>query len=185
MYTAQKIKCKFKNLQSSYLCFLFFFIIMYYFSLLNLPIQWQPKTQILNANFLALQKKYHPDFFVQATDDEQLEALEKSSEINKAYATLSNPNKTLAYILQEQQVITPDEKFTLPPTFLMAVMELNEDFDTDNTTAIQQLENEIYSTVEPIFKKEISHVTTAEWQQLKTYYYQKKYLQRILDRQAD
>ena len=63
------------------------------------------------------------------------------------------------------------------------MMELNEELNEDSARQIQELENQLYSEVQPIIETyNDSTVTTAELLKLKEYYYKKKYLQRILDR---
>ena len=84
-----------------------------------------------------------------------------------------------------------DEKFALPPDFLMEMMELNEalaeaQMDTDEDAIArtkQQLvtfEKEIYEPVKDIVEHYQEGITSEkELLQVKAYYYKKKYLQRI------
>ena len=57
---------------------------MNYFELFNLPISLQINKADLTKCFFELQKKYHPDQFVNATSSEQEEALHISSMANVA-----------------------------------------------------------------------------------------------------
>ena len=133
-----------------------------------------------------MQKKYHPDFFTQNNEAEQDEALEKSSAINKALKIFQNKDSTIKYVLQLKGLLEEEEKYQLPPDFLMEVMELNEQLSTDSTTAIEVFEKEIYSEVSSIIDGyNDTSTTTADLLKVKEYYFKKKYLLRILERLDD
>ena len=99
---------------------------MKYFDWFELRPGFFPDQGLLKKKYYALSRQYHPDFYVQQGEIARLEAEEKLQEINKAYATLSNPVKTIAYLLRETIGLPEDEKIALPPHFLMEMMELNE-----------------------------------------------------------
>lgn len=156
---------------------------MNYFELFELPISLQIDKTTLAQKYFELQKKYHPDFFAKGTEYEQAEALEISSQLNKALKVLKNQNLTIKYVLQLKGLLEEEEKYQLPPAFLMEMMELNEELNEDSAKQIEELENQLYSEVKPLIENyNDSTVTQAELLQLKEYYYKKKYLQRILDR---
>jgi len=156
---------------------------MNYFELFELPVSIQIDKAQLAQKYFDLQKKYHPDFFAKGTEYEQSEALEISSQLNKALKVLKKQDQTIKYLLQLKQLLEEEEKYQLPPAFLMEMMELNEELNEDSAKQIQELENQLYSEVQPIIETyNDSTVTTAELLKLKEYYYKKKYLQRILDR---
>jgi molecular chaperone HscB len=159
---------------------------MNYFELFDIPVNLQVNKNLLTQKYFELQKKFHPDFFTQATEYEQAEALEASSKINKALKTLKNEDETIKYVLQLKGVLQEEEKYQLPPDFLMEVMELNEEISKDSLTQINSFEKEIYSTVEHIIKNyDDTTITTEALLKVKEYYFKKKYLQRILERLED
>jgi molecular chaperone HscB len=156
---------------------------MNYFELFDIPVSLKVGKNSLAQKYFELQKKYHPDFFTQATEYEQANALEKSSEINKALKVLKNEMETIKYVLQLKSLLEEEEKYQLPPAFLMEVMELNEELSENSAQQITNLEAEIYTPVKDIIENfKDSATTTKELLQVKEYYYKKKYLQRILDR---
>jgi molecular chaperone HscB len=155
---------------------------MNYFELFDIPVSLKVDKNSLAQKYFALQKKYHPDFFTQATEYEQAEALEQSSQINKALKVLKNEMETIKYVLQLKGLLEEEEKYQLPPAFLMEVMELNEELSENSQQQINTLENEIYTPVKGIIESFKDTTTTEELLQVKEYYYKKKYLQRILDR---
>lgn len=159
---------------------------MNYFELFELPVNINIDKTTLSKKYFELQKKYHPDFYAKADEADQQEALEKTSELNKAYKTLKDQDATIQYLLKLKGLLQEEEKYPLPPDFLMEVMELNENLSADSAAAIETFEATIYTDVKPIIEEyNDTTVTNAELLQLKEYYYKKKYLQRILDRIAD
>ena len=159
---------------------------MNYFELFDIPVSLTIDKTKLAKKYFELQKKYHPDFFTQNNEAEQDEALEKSSAINKALKVFQNKDSTIKYVLQLKGLLEEEEKYQLPPDFLMEVMELNEQLSTDSTTAIEVFEKEIYSEVSSIIDGyNDTSTTTAELLKVKEYYFKKKYLLRILERLDD
>ena len=138
--------------------------------------------------YIELQKKYHPDFYTNENETDKEYALEQSAGINKGYKIFTDKDNTIEYFLKLKGIITPDEKFNLPPDFLMEMMEMNEGFDDnkDIEKEIQQfgddLEMQIATLIDP---QSISELNQTQLQDLKIYYYKKKYLNRILDRLHD
>lgn len=159
---------------------------MNHFELFELPVSIRIDKALLNQRYFALQKKYHPDFFTQETEFEQAEALELSSQVNKAYKAFKNEDETIKYVLQLKGLLEEDEKYQLPPDFLMEVMELNENFSDESVEQVQQFGQNLHTDVKNIIENyNDATVTKEELLQLKDYYFKKKYLQRILDRMAD
>ena len=167
---------------------------MNYFELYGLPVLMKVDVAEIKQKFYQLSRQYHPDFHIQSDDDKQANMLEKSADVNKAYKVFQNPDDTIKYVLQLKNLIHEEEKYELDPDFLMEVMEINErlmELETGgDTEALDQtvlktkeLLTQIYNDVEPIVENYQEGVTTEkELLQVKSYYYKKKYLQRILDK---
>ena len=159
---------------------------MNYFELFDIPLSLQVNKSLLAQKYFELQKKFHPDFFTQATEYEQAEALETSSQINKALKTLKNEDETIKYVLQLKGLLEEEEKYQLPPDFLMEVMELNETLSENSSLQIDSFEKEIYTGVKNIIENyNDATITREDLLKVKEYYFKKKYLQRILERLAD
>jgi len=162
---------------------------MDYFELFDIPAALQVPARGLTEKYFALQKKYHPDRFAQASEAEQLQALELSSQVNKAFRVLKNPDETIKYLLLQKGLLQENEKYELSPAFLMEMMDLNEqimDAGGDEealqvvTGSIEQFKKEMH---EPV-KKSIEHyqegiTSEKELLQVKEYYFRKKYLDRL------
>ncbi len=159
---------------------------MNYFELFEIPVSIQLDSKWLASKYVELQKKFHPDFFSQASIEEQAEVMEKSAAINKALKTFQKEEETIKYILEIKGILSADEKYQLPPDFLMEVMELNESLSDNSVNEVAVFEKEIYEQVRPIIAGYNDETVTKEdLLSLKDYYFRKKYLQRILERMAD
>ncbi|OIR00130.1 hypothetical protein GALL_177760 [mine drainage metagenome] len=165
---------------------------MNYFELYETPVSFFPDASVIKKKFYELSRKYHPDFFSNASDDEQTEVLEKSSLVNKAFKTFSDADETTKYVLQLKGLLEEEEKYKLPSDFLMEVMELNEQLMEakmeDDSEAINNIKSQISTLQAKIYepvKQIMEHyqensVPEKELLQVKEYYYKKKYLKRIL-----
>ena len=165
---------------------------MNYFELFDIPVSLKIDQQTLSNKYFELQRKFHPDFYTNATEDEREEVLQTSAHINKAYKLFQSTEETIKYVLEQKNLLTEEEKYELPPAFLMEMMELNEalmeveDSGFEETEVkIRQFENALYDHVRIIIEGYDDGITTDEQLlQVKDYYYKKKYLQRILERMS-
>ncbi len=165
---------------------------MNYFELFEIPVQLKVNTVDLKNKFYSLSRKYHPDFHSQTEVANQLEVLEKSSLLNKAWKTFQDPDQTIKYVLQLKHLLEEEEKYELPPAFLMEVMEINEQLmdakmEGDEATIkevrsiIEKLQKELYEPLKDIIENYQDGFTTEkELLLVKDYYFKKKYLNRIL-----
>ncbi len=94
-----------------------------YFELFNLPEKFQIDSVKLQENYRSIQKEIHPDRFATSTENEKVQSMIKSTQVNDAYQTLKSPTKRAKYILSLHRSV---EKITLPPDFLMQQMEWEE-----------------------------------------------------------
>mgnify|MGYP000942299990 CR=1 FL=1 len=165
---------------------------MNYFELFEFPVSLKVDKSGLAKKYFELQKKFHPDFYTNENEEAKEEALEKSSMINKAFKIFQNTDATIKYVLQLKGLLEEEEKYVLPPDFLMEMLEINEQlaeakFENDGDqisglkSKISAIESEIYEPVQQIvehYKEGVS--SKEELLQVKDYYYKKKYLSRIL-----
>jgi molecular chaperone HscB len=162
---------------------------MNYFQIFGIPIQLKIDKNDLPKKYFELSRKFHPDFYANSTPSEQQKALEITASLNKAFKTFQNPDETIKYVLQLKGLLEEEEKYQLPPEFLMEVLEINEKLmdaaddpglKLNLQSAIDNLQSEIYAPVKEIIEHYNEDVTTEEeLLQVKSYYYKKKYLYRI------
>jgi molecular chaperone HscB len=163
---------------------------MNYFEFYNIPETFKPDTAQLKKQFYTLSKQFHPDFFANEDDAKQQEILELSTLNNKAYQTLSDPNKLLDYILRVHNLVSEGAKPQLPADFLMDMMDLNERLmDIENAEQFGHISAEV-AAIEGDMAEELNTLTkdyetlndTAKESRLNdiaNIYYRQKYLLRI------
>lgn len=131
-----------------------------FFELFNLPEKFQIDIEKLKENYRSIQKEIHPDRFATSSENEKMQSMIKTTQINDAYQTLKSPIKRAKYILSLHKF---NEKVTLPPDFLMQQMEweeyleeiekdknkleqfklsINEEYEQHSSLAQQQIDNE-------------------------------------------
>jgi molecular chaperone HscB len=159
-----------------------------YFELFDIPVSLQVDKAMLRQKYLALSRQHHPDYFVNESAEAQEEALNASAALNRALKVFNNTDNTIRYVLLEKGLMQEEEKYSLPPDFLMEMMELNEAAeeaaDPDSVNRLEQqlttIENEIYEPVASIVEGYQEGVTSEkELLQVKEYYFKKKYLHRL------
>lgn len=165
---------------------------MNYFELYELPISFNPDQELVKQKFYALSKKFHPDFYINESDEKQAEVLELSTLNNKAFQVLKDEQKRLHYILNLKGQLAEGDHYALPQQFLMEMMEVNEalmdlEFDPD-ADKLNNIKKEI-QTIELNLQQQLDKLTkefdNAVVQQdkvllaIKDIYYRNKYLLRI------
>ncbi|XZF16197.1 iron-sulfur cluster co-chaperone HscB C-terminal domain-containing protein [Chitinophagaceae bacterium MMS25-I14] len=168
---------------------------MNYFELYGLPEQLRPDAAAVKSKYYELSRRYHPDRFTLAPVHERAEALQMAALNNDAYKTLSNTDSTMAYVLKLHHVLEEEEKYNLPATFLMEMMDLNEavsEYEMDETNetlkmqAISAIEEQLESwesATGPVIQQfDAGDHSDTVLSRLKDLYFRKKYLLRIQQR---
>ncbi len=162
---------------------------MNYFELFEQPLGFIIDKAQLSKKYFLLQKKFHPDFYSNVSEEEQAEVLETSAQVNKGYKILQDEDSTIRYLLMLKGLLEEEEKYVLPPKFLMEMMELNESISEDSKDTTSQkilIDKEVdllYGQIKPLFTGySDGHTPEADLLKIKEYYFKKKYLKRILDR---
>ena len=101
-----------------------------FFALLGVPPSCQLDRTLLEQQYRQQQAKWHPDRFVNASNIERLAALQQTSLLNDAYATLKSPLRRAEHLLD----VKCPEDMRKPPlklehAFLLQQMELREDLE--------------------------------------------------------
>jgi len=163
-----------------------------YFELYDLPLSFQLDIVLVKKKFYELSKRYHPDFYVNESDEKQAEILELSTLNNKAYQVLSNPLKRIEYILSLHNMLAEGDKYVLPQDFLMEMMDVNEalmemEFESDAMKLmdlrkqIDEMEMSLFDELKQYtdeFDKNSGDTQTI-LEKIKDIWYREKYLMRI------
>lgn len=166
-----------------------------YFELYGIPQSFNPDPAVVKAKYYELSRQYHPDRFTMAGPAEQAEALQQSSANNQAWKTLNNPDATMAYVLKLEGMLEDEEKYSLPPAFLMEMMELNEllsEYEMEDAGEetldrarhmLQELLQDWENETRPLADKyDTGDHSRTLLGQIKEQYFRKKYLLRIQER---
>lgn len=132
---------------------------MNYFSLFNLPEQFQLDAQALNKTYQTLSHLTHPDKFASASEAERLAAIQKNAMVNDAYDTLRRPLSRAEHMLMLRGVELKHEQRTMQdPAFLMQQMEWREQLEEIDSTqdpldALEDLDTEIHGQIKTHLKQ--------------------------------
>ena len=103
-----------------------------YFSFLGLPRQLVIDATALERHFRDLSRKFHPDYYYNASSAERLASLERSSYLNDAYRALKSPASRIEHLLAIEglpSAKSEDGTAKVPPSLLEEVFALNEELD--------------------------------------------------------
>lgn len=95
-----------------------------YFAFLGLPKKLNIDGAALEKTFYGLSRQFHPDYFMNASEEERQASMERSSLLNDAYRTLREPVRRAKYLL-ELEGYKEAEKKSPPADLLEEVFELN------------------------------------------------------------
>ena len=166
-----------------------------YFTLYHLPVTFKPDQADVKNTFYELSRLYHPDRFAQAGGTELAEALRMAAMNNDAYKTLKNSDAIMAYILKLNGLLEDEEKYALPPAFLMEMMDINEaiseyEMAPEDEDARQMAVNSLNEQLE--LWNDATELLVQRFEQgekdkelllqIKDQYFRKKYLLRIKER---
>src|SRR6187455_1003810 len=147
-----------------------------YFNFLGLPRQLLIDPQDLERRFRALSRKFHPDYYYNASSTERLASLERSSYLNDAYRALRNPASRIEHLLAIEGLPSArSEEGTakVPPALLEEVFALNEELDEirearENGASTAELRTRLDAARQPIERKRGEHEArlhdlSAQW----------------------
>ena len=143
-----------------------------YFAFLGLPRKLLIDPQDLERRFRELSRKFHPDYFYNATQSERLASLERSSYLNDAYRALRNPVSRIEHLLaieglpsarsEEPSTGSGQAASKVPPSLLEEVFALNEELDEirelrESGGDSEQLQARLENARKPIDAKRDEH----------------------------
>jgi molecular chaperone HscB len=155
-----------------------------YFAFFGLPRKLTVDPQDLERRFRELSRKFHPDYYYNATPAERLASLERSSYLNDAYRALRHPVSRIEHLLAIEGLpgVSPEEHPAgsgagkVPAALLEEVFALNEELDEirearEAGTAAAALRARLASARAPIERKRQEHqrqldALAAQWDAL-------------------
>ena len=152
-----------------------------YFQLFEIEKSLFIDLNVLEEKYLELQKEFHPDKYVNASDQEKRISLQITSYINEAYKTLKNDYLKSIYLLKIEGYKLEDQNNTISDSaFLMHQMELREEFERikidenpkehENFCAkIKELKNECLEKFRKNYEKKLYEDAAEQINKMKFY----------------
>jgi molecular chaperone HscB len=136
-----------------------------YFSFMGLPRALTIDAADLERRFRDLSRRFHPDFYYNATPAERLASLERSSYLNDAVRALRNPVTRIEHLLAIEGLPparNAEGTTKVPPSLLEEVFALNEELDDirelrESGTSAAALAPRIAKAREPIEARRRAH----------------------------
>tara|TARA_B100001996_G_scaffold95197_1_gene71303 strand:- start:1719 stop:2228 length:510 start_codon:yes stop_codon:yes gene_type:complete len=97
-----------------------------FFELFDIPVSIEINNIELDRKYKILQQQFHPDNFLNSTNNEKRISLQLSSKINDGYIILSSLISRIEYILQINNFIQDESKTIQDDEFLSEQIKLNE-----------------------------------------------------------
>lgn len=98
-----------------------------FFSLFGVESKYEQDLIELKQRWYQLQRQYHPDNYINASNEDKNKVIEIAAIINTAYQTLISPVKRAIYLLKTKGIELDSETNTnMPAEFLMEQMEIRE-----------------------------------------------------------
>lgn len=119
-----------------------------YFALFGLKPNFDIDLSQLKHTYRQLQKKFHPDNFVNRVKEEQVLALSVSAHINNAYSTLASPLERALLMLKMHGLdLDLAQNTHLPEAFLYEQMEVHEEIEmakqSQDISRLEQIEADL------------------------------------------
>ena len=132
-----------------------------FFSLFDLPANFQIDTTSLEQNYRALQSQVHPDKFAHLSEAERRLSMQWATRVNEAYQTMRSPLNRARYLLSLHGIDTQEESNTaMPIDFLMQQMEWRESLDAakqaKNTNFLDDIEQRV-QLLKRTLEQELAH----------------------------
>lgn len=102
-----------------------------YFTIFEIETCFEINENDLLKNYLKLQKKYHPDNYINYSNEDKILAINNIMLINKAYEILKNKRKRAQYLLEINGYFVNGENDNIKPenSLLAEIMEWRELID--------------------------------------------------------
>jgi len=145
----------------------------------------------LHSEQQRLQAIFHPDRFVNASEQEKRLSVQQASWVNEAYETLATPVKRARYLLQLRGLELNDEsETTSDTTFLMEQISIREEIDechsnTDPLGCCDRIEEKLRSRANQFGSEFVVNLNRGELEEARLSSRKMQFVARILDQLAD
>ena len=149
---------------------------MTYFELFEITPSVDLDLDALKVKFLALQQQYHPDHH-----QNDVEAVEKSTQINQAYDTLKNIDSRAAYLLKMHKQDFGLEQSIHDFEFLQDALEIREQLDEATTAEqLQALRQEINQWIDGLIREFKLDYNEQDWSEARDTVRKMRFFRNVL-----
>ena len=162
-----------------------------YFELYGLDITFDIDVVQLHSEQQRLQAIFHPDRFVNSSEQEKRLSVQQAAWINEAFETLSNPVKRARYMLELSGIELNDETETTSDTaFLMEQIAIREEIeecrsDADPLSCCDHIEQKLRSKAEQFGSEFVTSFDSGLLDDARLSSRKMQFVQRILDQLMD
>ena len=162
-----------------------------YFELFGLDLTFEIDLKRLISAQQSLQAVYHPDRFVNASEQDKRLSVQQASWINEAFETLSKPVKRARYMLELSGLELNDEsETTSDTTFLIEQIALREEIEECRTNAdplgcCDRILEKLRSKADQFGSEFIAHFDQGQLDDAQISSRKMQFIQRILDQLID
>lgn len=162
-----------------------------YFELFGLFLNFDIDLKQLHSEQQRLQAVFHPDRYVNASEQEKRLSVQQASWINQGYETLSDPVKRSRYMLVLNGLELNDESETTSDTeFLMEQIEYREDLDTcrsnsDPLDCYDRIETRLRGRADQLKSEFIRNFEAGDLETARLGSRKMQFVQRVLDQLAE
>ncbi len=162
-----------------------------YFELFGLDLEFNIDLKQLHSEQQRLQAIFHPDRFVNASEQEKRLSVQQASWVNEGYETLSNPVKRARYMLQLRGLELNDESETTSDTvFLMEQIAIREEIDecrsnADPLSCCNHIATKLRSRADQFGSEFVASFNEGNLEAARLNSRKMQFVQRILDQLMD
>ena len=162
-----------------------------YFDLFNLSLSFEIDRNQLLERQQSLQAVYHPDRFVNASEQNKRLSVQQASWINEAYRTLENPVRRARYMLEISGLEMNDESETTSDTdFLMEQISYREEMEdlsagSSSLECCDKLIEKLNGRAEEISQEFVTKFRSGDLNSARLVNRKMQFIQRIQDQVTD
>ncbi|MDH5355084.1 MAG: Fe-S protein assembly co-chaperone HscB [Gammaproteobacteria bacterium] len=162
-----------------------------YFQLFGLSAEFHVDKDLLKAKQQALLAEFHPDLFVNASEQDRRLSVQQASHVNEAYQTLLNPVKRARYLLKIKGLELNDETETTSDTgFLMEQLELREQLDEcrsnqDPIACCEEISGKLKSRAQQFADEFVTKFSTEQYEAARQVSRKMQFIYRIQEQVLD
>lgn len=158
---------------------------MNYFELFDFEPQFELDAAVLSSRFHQLQRRFHPDNFVQETSAKQRQASQYSAQINDAYQTLRDPLLRAVYMLSLTDLELQNHRTFSDSDFLIKQLWFREQLELAacerNETRLHALSGEVNVQYQALLKKVGEKLQQKEWDEALQLVQQGQFIKKLQD----